>query len=128
MSLSKYINPSLVLAQPMKTRPLIAERLLIGRKESNQTKFNYLEIELHTRHVGSPVMLWNHIRAKDYNKSTIIKKKIFATSFSNINPDEHASTKVNTSSFYKGAGSGSDSPLETKELKKSNEMKAFPLW
>ena len=59
----------------MKTRPLIAKRLLMGRKESNQTKFNYLEIELHTRHVGSHVMLWNHIRAKDYNKSTIIKQR-----------------------------------------------------
>ena len=35
--LSKNINPSLVLVQPRKTRPFIIERLLIGRKESNQT-------------------------------------------------------------------------------------------
>ena len=33
-----FIYPSLVLAQPRKTRPFITERLLIGRKESNQTK------------------------------------------------------------------------------------------
>ena len=32
------INPSLVLVQPRKTRPYITERLLMGRKESNQTK------------------------------------------------------------------------------------------
>ena len=32
--------PSLVLVQPKKTRPDINERLLIGRKESNQTKQN----------------------------------------------------------------------------------------
>ena len=32
------INPSLVLVQPRKTRPFITERLLMGRKESNQTK------------------------------------------------------------------------------------------
>ena len=38
VSLSKNINPSLVLVQPRKTRPFIAERLLMGRKESNQTK------------------------------------------------------------------------------------------
>ena len=38
VSLSKNINPSLVLVQPMKTRPFITERLLMGRKESNQTK------------------------------------------------------------------------------------------
>ena len=38
VSLSKNINPSLVLVQPRKTRPFITERLLIGRKESNQTK------------------------------------------------------------------------------------------
>ena len=37
VSLSKNINPSLVLVQPMKTRPFITERLLMGRKESNQT-------------------------------------------------------------------------------------------
>ena len=34
--LSKNINPSLVLVQPRKTCPFISERLLIGRKESNQ--------------------------------------------------------------------------------------------
>ena len=37
VSLSKSINPSLVLVQPRKTRPFIAEILLMGRKESNQT-------------------------------------------------------------------------------------------
>ena len=37
VSLSKIINPSLVLVQPRKTRPFITERLLMGCKESNQT-------------------------------------------------------------------------------------------
>ena len=37
VSLSKNINPSLVLVQPRKTRPFITERLLMGRKESNLT-------------------------------------------------------------------------------------------
>ena len=37
LSLSKNINPSLVLVQPRKTGPFITERLLMGRKESNQT-------------------------------------------------------------------------------------------
>ena len=36
MSLSKNINPSLVLVQPRKTSPYITERLLMGRKEANQ--------------------------------------------------------------------------------------------
>ena len=36
--LKKNINPSLVLVQPRKTRPFIIERLLVGCKESNQTK------------------------------------------------------------------------------------------
>ena len=40
VSLSKNINPSLVLVQPRKTRPFITEILLIGRKESNQTNKN----------------------------------------------------------------------------------------
>ena len=38
VSLSKNINPSLVLVQPRKTRPFITEKLLMGRKETNQTK------------------------------------------------------------------------------------------
>ena len=38
--LEKNINPSLVLVQPRKTRHFITERLLIGRKESNQTKID----------------------------------------------------------------------------------------
>ena len=37
VSLSKNINPSIVLVQPRKTRLFITERLLMGRKESNQT-------------------------------------------------------------------------------------------
>ena len=37
VSLSKNINPSLELVQPRKARPFITERLLMGRKESNQT-------------------------------------------------------------------------------------------
>ena len=37
VSLSKNINPNIVLVQPRKTRPFITERLLMGRKESNQT-------------------------------------------------------------------------------------------
>ena len=40
VSLSKNINPSLVLVQPRKTRPCLTERLLMGRKVSNQTNKN----------------------------------------------------------------------------------------
>ena len=36
VSLSKNINPSLALVQPRKTSPYIPERLLMGRKESNE--------------------------------------------------------------------------------------------
>ena len=43
VSLSKNVNPSLVLVQPRKTRPFITERLLIGRKESNYTNIRNLK-------------------------------------------------------------------------------------
>ena len=46
VSLSKNINPSLVLVQPRKTRPFITERLLMGRKESNQTNLEFLSTSL----------------------------------------------------------------------------------
>ena len=41
---ARHIYPSLVLVQPRKTRPYIAERLLMGRKESNQTNKHYCMI------------------------------------------------------------------------------------
>ena len=44
VSLSKNINPSLVLVQPRNTRPFITERLLMGRKESNQTKITLMAL------------------------------------------------------------------------------------
>ena len=37
VSLSRNINPSLVLVQPRKTCPFITERLLMGRKELNES-------------------------------------------------------------------------------------------
>ena len=43
LSLSKNINPSLVLVQ-RNTRPFITERLLMGRKESNQTKITLMAL------------------------------------------------------------------------------------
>ena len=42
VSLSKNINPSLVLVQPRKTRSFITERLLMGRKESNRTRYDLI--------------------------------------------------------------------------------------
>ena len=45
VSLSKNINPSLVLIQPRKTRLFITERLLMERKESNKIKNKIIELE-----------------------------------------------------------------------------------
>ena len=49
VSLSKNINPSLVLIQPRKTRPFITERLLMGCKESNLTNKTCLKRSLKRR-------------------------------------------------------------------------------
>ena len=43
VALSKNINPSLVLVQPRKTCSYITERLLMGRKETNQTNIQTQE-------------------------------------------------------------------------------------
>ena len=40
VSLSKNINPSLVMVQPRKTSLFITERLLMGRKELSQTNLD----------------------------------------------------------------------------------------
>ena len=49
VSLSKNINPSLVLVQPRKTHPFITERLLMGSKESNQANKHTNKETSHTR-------------------------------------------------------------------------------
>ena len=46
VSLSKGIIPSLVLGQPRKTRPFITEISLLGRKETNQTNKQNIQIAL----------------------------------------------------------------------------------
>ena len=52
VSLSKNINPSLVLVQPRKTRPFINERLLMGRKELNLN--NYMLLAVYKVQIQSP--------------------------------------------------------------------------
>ena len=68
-----YINPSLLLVQPRKIRPFITERLLMGRRESNQktnklcfylypipvflktlATISYASLVYHVLHVASP--------------------------------------------------------------------------
>ena len=61
VSLSKNINPSLVLVQPRKTRPFITERLLMGCKESNQTKSN--------KNLSFSIV--NHVISKHYAGSQV---------------------------------------------------------
>ena len=49
VSLSRNINPSLVLVQPRKSHPFITERLLMGSKESNQTNKQITHGYIHGR-------------------------------------------------------------------------------
>ena len=69
VSLSKNINPSLVLVQPRKTRPFITEKLLMGRKESNQTNKLITEsIPMDPKH--SVIKVWaNEILVLSYIKT-----------------------------------------------------------
>ena len=57
VSLSKNINPSL-LVQPRKTLPFLTERLLMGRKESNQTKYSGVLILVQGRIPALWISLW----------------------------------------------------------------------
>ena len=53
---ARHIDPSLVLVQHRKICPFITERLLMGRKESNQTilcKFNVVVNLKHSRFVAT---------------------------------------------------------------------------
>ena len=63
VSLSKNINPSLVLVQPRKTHPFITERLLMGRKKLNkQTKPKVTLFIFSLSHVFTSFLLHNSVR------------------------------------------------------------------
>ena len=53
VSLSKNINPSLVLVQPRKTRSFRTEILLMGRNETNQTNKLTFMIDSYNIHAYS---------------------------------------------------------------------------
>ena len=65
VSLSKNINPTLVLVLPRKTRPFITERLLMGRKESNQTN-KQTNIECWIGNFVIFQAIWTRIAKKPY--------------------------------------------------------------
>ena len=48
-------NPSLVLVQPRKTRIFITERVLMGRKETNQTKISPHQLKKNVVKFGPPL-------------------------------------------------------------------------
>ena len=75
VSLSKNINPSLVLVQPRKTCPFITKRLLMGRKESNQTNKNKVKTVRgsdneapHFRAIREEIQVGNEVNRKARNK------------------------------------------------------------
>ena len=76
VSLSKNINPSLVLVQPRKTRPFITERLLMGRKESNQTNK-----QNNTQNIDKIIMvlnkLYKFINIYKFQSKPLTKLQIF---------------------------------------------------
>ena len=49
---ARHIYPSLVLVQPRNTRPCLTERLMMGRKESNQTNKNKICMSFHFKMAG----------------------------------------------------------------------------
>ena len=55
---ARHIYPSLVLVQPRKTRPSLPERLLMGRKEPNQTNKSRTSKNLYFSFQGLQI-LWN---------------------------------------------------------------------
>ena len=66
VSLSKHINPSLVLVQPRKICPYITERLLMGRKESSLKK-------TYSKFSSAEVYGLIYIQRSRFTKQSIVK-------------------------------------------------------
>ena len=74
LSLSKNIDPSLVLVQPRRTRSFVTERLLMGLKESNQTKQNrfwYYMKDVQSEYIASYRIINKFINKKSVNKLNV---------------------------------------------------------
>ena len=71
-SLSKTHYPSFVLVQPRKTRPCLTEKLLMGRKESYQTKKKQKNNNFFTRNVDCRNML-----KKSGTIENLTKRKVY---------------------------------------------------
>ena len=78
VSLSKNINPSLVLIQPRKTCPFINERFMMGCKESNQTNKTNKQWWIWLCHWNFRAILWEDFNFKIY------LKEIFSWSLSTL--------------------------------------------
>ena len=67
---ARHIIPSLVLVQPRKT-PFVAERLLMGRKESNQTKKTKLFSQLWMLHKYNSIFVSSQSRFIIYHTNSL---------------------------------------------------------
>ena len=76
---ASHINPSLVLDQSRKTRPFITEKLLMGRKESNQTnKLTVLELSVHVFYITTRLIIhytWVYYETCNFAQVSIAKEK-----------------------------------------------------
>ena len=84
LSLSKNINPSLVQVQPKKTRSFITERLLMGRKESNQAnKQTIIQIPglFKRQRLKNVFLTLNVLRNRWFTNSLKTDKKTFAAEY-----------------------------------------------
>ena len=79
------MNPSIVLVQPRKTRPFIIERLLMGRKGSNQTNkivrtylqnFNIMDGSRKFHQGGPDVFFLSHQRISQRAIQTSLQKQL----------------------------------------------------
>ena len=102
VSLSKNINPSLVLVQPRKIRPFITERLLMGRKESNQTNTNYIWCALDLHHIC--IMLMKLISLQCTSQYNHLKIIFIARQYSHGSELKVCSHSMNLGKFLGGGG------------------------
>ena len=76
---ARHINPSLVLVQPRKTCPFITERLLMGRKESNPTKWIPSEcrtVRIQIRPDMLSGLIWVQTVCKSYQQMSLVGEEL----------------------------------------------------
>ena len=115
---ARHIYPSLELVQPRKTHLCLTERLLMRRKESNQSN-KQKTFSRHSQHLSSACLsddiLWQHILQTLWNKIRLLPL-VFASMIKVVSSFKYEPVHEISNNVVCATSKASDQPAHTRSL------------